>query len=174
MSSIGFCVAAAIPGSVNLSSLRSHHDLGPVHLDESTSVIAFSRNDWLNNRIQDIAAFYGTTSLTTSGSPVLVASGPALQMVTKELHEVLLGVRQSEPQLPATVLELADRGELEQAQAIAPATHPEALRLYNEAARRDEDGEGLMTLFCLLWCHLRIAEFASSSGLQYVSVRSGV
>lgn len=172
MSSIGFCVAAAIPGSVDLSSVRSHHDLGPVQLDESTSVIAFSRNDWLNNRIEDIAASLGTTSLTTSRSPVLVASGPALTTIAEELHDVLLGARRSEPRLPATVLEMADPGELEEAQALAPATYQEALRLYKAATERDEEGERLITLFCLLWCHLKLAEFASSSGLQYLSVRS--
>ena len=171
MSFVGFHVSACLPSSQDLSGVRSADDLGSIELDESTSVVVMSRNDWLNNRLEEVARLHGISSLPTKEQPVVVTSGPSLDIRVAELRGFLQGLPQDWKRLPREAWEHAEEAELARSLAMMPATLQAAILAVRAASVRDEEGEDLETLLCLLWCQLRLAEHASAAGLQCISVR---
>lgn len=172
MSFVGFHVSACLPSTLDLSHLKSADDLGSIQLDEAASLIAFSRNDWLNNQLEAIAQRHRISLLPTQERPAVVSAGRSLDSHAAELRSLLQRLLQDRELLPAEARELADEAELQRSLAMRPATLQAALLAFKAATARDEEGEALETLLCLLWCQLHLAEHASAAGLQYLSVRS--
>lgn len=171
MSFVGFHVSACLPSALDLSHLKSADDLGSIQLDEAASIIAFSRNDWLNNRLEAIAQHHGISLLPTQARPAVVSAGLSLDSHVTELRSYLLGLQHDRELLPREAREQADEGELQWSLAMRPATLQAALLGFKAATTRDEEGEALETLLCLLWCQLHLAEHARATGLQYISAR---
>jgi hypothetical protein len=172
MSFVGFLVAACLPPSVDLSGLKSTDDLGSIQLDEEASVIAFSRNDWLNNRLDEIAQLHCPVSLPTKEVPIVASSGSSLGLIITELRDFLHRLKHERMLLSVEALEQAEEPEVRGALEMVPSTLQAAMLAFKAATARDEDGERLETLLCLMWRQLRLAEQARTTGYQYISVRS--
>jgi hypothetical protein len=172
MSYVGLVVAACLPTSVDLAHVASTDDLGAIQLDERTSVLAFTRNGWLNHRLEEIAQAHRIGGLPTSEACAVACVGASLDRVVADLGGVLSSLRHDTSQLPVEAREQAEPDEVQSAVALAPASLEAAIAAFKAAAARDEDGERLETLLCLLWCQLRLAEHARANGLRYLCVRS--
>lgn len=171
MSFTGLWLTACLPPSVDLSGVISLDDLASVPLDESTSVLAFTRNGWLCNRIEEIAQAHRIASLPMGDNPAVACVDTALDVLIADLRAVLASLRQAPDRLPAEALAHADDGEVERCLAMAPASHDDAIAAFRAAVAGDAEGEHLETLFCLLWCQFRLAEHALANGLRYLSLR---
>lgn len=156
---------------MDLSNLKSADNLGSIQLDEAASIVALSRNDWLNNRLEAIAQHHRISLLPTQERPAIVSAGLSLDSHAAELRSYLQRLQQGREWLPTEARELADEAELQRSLAMRPATLQAALLAFKAATVRDEEGETLETLLCLLWCQLHLAEHARAAGLQYISVR---
>ena len=172
MSFVGLVVTACPPSSADLSRVSSIDDLQGIPLDEATSVMAFTRNGWLNNRLEEIARIHHLALLPTGESPAVTGFDATLDRFIDGLGGFLQSLRHDPGQLPAGARELADDDEVRHAIALAPASLDAAIAAFKAATARDEDGEQLETLLSLLWCQLRLAEHAQAQGLRYLCVRS--
>ncbi|MBL8348518.1 MAG: hypothetical protein JNN03_24035 [Rubrivivax sp.] len=152
--------------------MASTDDLGAIQLDEGTSVLAFTRNGWLNHRVEEIAQLHKIALLPTSEAPAVACDGASLDGLIADLAGFLARVRRDAHHLPPGAREEAEEDEVRSAAALAPASLEAAIAAFKAAAARDEDGERLETLLCLLWCQLRLAEHARANGLRYLCVRS--
>ncbi len=172
MSYVGLVVAACLPPSVDLARVASTDDLGAIQLDESTSVMAFTRNGWLNHRVEEIAQAHRIAGLPTGEALAVACDGALLDRLIADLGGFLAGLRHDPSRLPVEAREQAEEDEVQGAVALAPASLEAAIAAFKAAAARDEDGERLETLLCLLWCQLRLAEHAKANGLRYLCIRS--
>ena len=66
MSFVGSMVIACIQPSETPMRLTSIDDLKTVTIDETTAVLVFSRNGWINNRIEELAHLEHIDLLPTS------------------------------------------------------------------------------------------------------------
>jgi len=172
MSYVGLVVAACLPTSVDLAHVASADDLGAVQLDERTSVLAFTRNGWLNHRLEEIAQVHRIAGLPTSEARAVACVGASLDRLVADLGGFLASLRHDPNQLPMEARGQAEPDEVQSAIALAPASLESAIAAFKAAAARDEEGERLETLLCLMWCQLRLAEHAKAHGLRYLCVRS--
>jgi hypothetical protein len=172
MSYVGLVVTACLPPSVDLARVASTDDLGAIQLDKGTSVLAFTRNGWLNHRMQEIARVHRLASLPTSETPVAACDGASLDGLIADLAGFLERVRHDADHLPSGTRADSEEDEVQSAAALAPASLEAAIAAFKAAAARDEDGERLEALLCLMWCQLRLAEHARANGLRYLCVRS--
>ncbi len=152
--------------------LTSIDDLKTVKIDETTAVLAFSRNGWINNRIEELAHLEHIDLLPTSQAPVAVADTGSLGKLIADLKGFLERLPRDPRSLPESAREHADPAELQRSIDLAPSSLQAALSAFNVAASRDQEGENLETLVCLLWCQLRLAEHAKANGLHLICVRS--
>lgn len=172
MAFVGYIVTACIEPSQLQKKLTSIDDLKTVKLDDTTSVLAFSRNGWLNNQIEEIARREPIALLPTSQSPTVVADTGGLGTLIADLKGFMQRLPQDPQLLPESARELADPAELQRSIDLAPASLQAAISAFNAATSRDEEGESLETLVCLLWCQLHLAEHAQANGLHLICVRS--
>lgn len=152
--------------------LTSIDDLKTVTIDETTAVLVFSRNGWINNRIEELAHLEHIDLLPTSQALATVADTGSLGTLIADLKAFLERLSRDPRRLPESAREHADPAELQRCIDLAPSSLHAALSAFNAATSRDEDGETLETLVCLLWCQLRLAEHAKANGLDLICVRS--
>ncbi|MBY0400063.1 hypothetical protein K2X89_07190 [Myxococcota bacterium] len=172
VSFVGSLVAVCIQPSELPTRLTSIDDLKTVTIDKTTAVLAFSRNGWINNRIEELAHLEHIDLLPTSQALAAVADTGTLGNLIADLKGFLERLPQDPRGLPESAREHADQAELQRSIELSPSSLQAALSAFTAATSRDEEGENLETLVCLLWCLLRLAEHAKANGLYLICVRS--
>lgn len=172
MSYIGSFVVACVAPSGLPERLSSLNDLGPVQLDEQTTVLLFSRNGWINDQIQELASGTELPVLPTSQTHVLIASAESLRALVAGLKLFLERVRRNPLALPQSARDGADEADLKRCSTLAPMSVQQALSTLETARVRDEECETPETLVSLLWCMLHLAEHALANNLCLLCVRS--
>ena len=126
--------------------LTSIDDLKTVTIDETTAVLVFSRNGWINNRIEEIAHLEHIDLLPTSQALATVANTGSLGTLIADLKGFLERLSRDPRRLPESTRENADPAELRRCLDLAPSSLQAALLAFNAATSRDQEGENLETL----------------------------
>ncbi|MGD9637149.1 MAG: hypothetical protein AB7P21_17435 [Lautropia sp.] len=172
MSFVGTLVAAFIRPADMPPRLDSIDDLASVELDEANAVYLFSRNGWVNDRIEELSSLGHLPRLPTRRLPASVFDSRSLSELKADLDAFLKNLPREPGLLSEAARELAEEEDVARCAQLAPATLQAAFAALNAARSRDEEAEGLETLVCLLWCLLRMAEHAEAHELTLIVIRS--
>ncbi len=115
MSFVGLVVAACLPTSVDLARVASTDDLGAIQLGEGTSVLAFTRNGWLNHRLEEIAQVHRIARLPTSEARAVACVGASLDRLVADLGGFLASLRHDPNQWPMEAREQAEPDDVQSA-----------------------------------------------------------
>ncbi len=146
-------------------------DLEGMTLDPEASVVACSRNGWINLRVEKIVAALGGACLPTAGRDTVVLGGEALAAGAAELRRILTSLAAGTVTLPGRAVDGCGEDEVRNILAVVSLSLAAALADYRAADARHPDGEHLEPLVRLLWCQVHLAEHAAARGLWLVSAR---
>lgn len=172
MSFVGTLVAAFIRPSDMPSQLVSMDDLASAKVNEANAVHLYSRNGWINSRIEELSSLGHIARLPTRQQPASAFDSQSLRELKADLDAFLRILPQKPSLLSEGARELAEEEEVERCVRLAPVSLQAAFAALNAARSRDEEAEGLETLVCLLWCLLRMAEHAGAHGLNLLVISS--
>jgi hypothetical protein len=172
VSFVGTLVAAFISPADMPSQMMSIDDLASVEVDEANAVYLFSRNGWINSRIEELSSLGHIARLPTRQLPASVFDSQRLSELKADLDAFLRNLPQQPGLLSEGARELAEEEEVARCIQLAPGSLQAAFAALNAARSRDAEAEGLETLVCLLWCLLRMAEHAGAHGLNLIIIGS--
>jgi len=169
VSYIGVIASTCLDVGVLPAEFTRIEQLEGIPQDPRTSVVACSRNGWLNNRIREIVEATGVSCLPIQGRAPVVLHGAPLIRAASELHQVLNDHRGDPTLLSDGATDYLSSEEIRAILDVVPGSLAMAIERFSAVDARHEDGEHLELLFALLWCQLRLIEHARDHHLYFLS-----